>query len=72
MRRALLEPHHDASRVVDGLVVVNTLYDLVDTFFLATRLSLIVELSFRRGLDEQRLQPLFARARVVNVHCSLA
>jgi hypothetical protein len=33
--------------------------------------SLVVELSFRRGLDEPRLRELQTLARVVNIHCEV-
>ena len=69
VRRALEEPYRDSTLELDGRTGVEALYRLVDTFLVA-RLSLILELSFRRGLDEWRLQPLLARARVVNVHCA--
>jgi predicted kinase len=71
VRRALLEPHHHNERVVDGRTVVDMLYNLVETF-LTARLSLIVELSFRRGLDERRLRTFLTQARVVNVHCAVS
>jgi len=70
VRRALEEPYRDTARSFSGRDVVQTFYALIQTF-LDARLSLVVDLSFRRGLDEQMLQPLLAQARIVNLHCDL-
>lgn len=47
---------------------IETFYDMI-ALLLRRGVSLIAELSFRRGLDEQRLLPLRDIATLVNVHC---
>ena len=47
---------------------IETCYDTI-ALLLGRGVSLIAELSFRRGLDERRLLPLLDRATLVNIHC---
>ena len=47
---------------------IETFYDTI-ALLISRGVSLIAELSFRRGLDERRLLPLLDRAALVNVHC---
>jgi hypothetical protein len=51
-------------------VAIATFYDMI-TLLLGRGLSLIAELSFRRGLDEPRLRPVGDIATLVNIHCAL-
>ncbi|HEX5414699.1 MAG TPA: hypothetical protein VFZ25_03470 [Chloroflexota bacterium] len=60
----------DAPRQVDGLSVVRAFYATVG-FMLGQGISLVADLSFRRGLDEPNLHRLTKVARLVNVHCDV-
>ena len=51
-----------------GKEAVDLFYDTI-AFLLARGVSLIAELSLRRGLDEARVAALLPRCRVWNVHC---
>jgi predicted kinase len=53
-----------------GRIKVDAFYAIIETA-LRLGVSVVAELSFRRGLDEPRLRPLQAIARVVNVHCDV-
>lgn len=47
---------------------VEVFYGTID-YLLGAGVSLIAEISFRRGLDERRLRPLLTDNRLVNIHC---
>jgi predicted kinase len=47
---------------------IETFYGQID-YLLRQGVSLVAEISFRRGLDERRLLPLLDRASLVNIHC---
>lgn len=47
---------------------IETFYDTI-ALLLHRGVSLVAELSFRRGLDESRLRPLLDSATLVNIHC---
>lgn len=51
-----------------GKEAVDLFYDAI-AFFLARGVSLIAELSLRRGLDEVPVSSLMSRCRIRNVHC---
>jgi predicted kinase len=59
----------DAERAVaTRRTTIETFYDTI-ALLISRGVSLVAELSFRRGLDERRLLPLLDRAALVNVHC---
>lgn len=74
IRQGLLETWaaapYDASGRVDGLRVIRMFYATVG-YMLGQGVSLVAELSFRRGLDEPNLLALTNTARLVNVHCDV-
>ncbi|HEY8600559.1 MAG TPA: hypothetical protein VIL85_19140 [Thermomicrobiales bacterium] len=51
-----------------GRAVIDVFYGTVK-YLLDRGVSLIAELSFRRGLDEPQLQQLANHCRMVNIHC---
>ncbi len=62
----------DGSPVVrPGKEAVDLFYDTI-AFLLARRVSLIAELSLRRGLDEAPVSALMALCEVRNIHCLTA
>ncbi len=64
IRVGLLETDVAAS----GRAVISVFYGNID-YLLDRGVSLIAELSFRRGLDEPQLQQRIGRCRMVNIHC---
>jgi predicted kinase len=54
-----------------GKEAVELFYDTI-AFLLARRVSLIAELSLRRGLDEANVLSLMPRCRIRNIHCDVA
>lgn len=64
IRVGLLETDVAAS----GRAVISVFYGNLD-YLLDRGVSLIAELSFRRGLDESQLRQLADRCRMVNIHC---
>lgn len=74
IRQGLLETRaaaeDEALRQVDGPSAVRAFYAAVG-FMLGQGVSLVAELSFRRGLDEPNLRPLAKVARLVNIHCDV-
>jgi predicted kinase len=67
----------DTLGVIDDehAIAATTRHATIDTFYgmfeflLRRDVSLVAELSFRRGLDERRLLPLLDFADLVNLHC---
>ncbi len=64
LRVGLLETGVAAS----GRAAIDVFYGNID-HLLERGVSLIAELSFRRGLDEPQLQQRIGRCRMVNIHC---
>jgi predicted kinase len=58
----------EAAREVDGPTSFGVFYGAIG-FLLRSGVSLVAEVSFQRGLDEPKFQPLMEVARIVNVHC---
>jgi predicted kinase len=64
IRNGMLETGVDAT----GRAAIDAFYGTLE-YLLNRGVSLIADLSFRRGLDEAQLLPLSARSRMVNIHC---
>ncbi len=64
LRVGLLETSVPAS----GRAVIDVFYGSIG-YHLERGVSLIAELSFRRGLDESQLRRFIDRCRMVNIHC---
>ena len=64
LRVGLLETGVAAS----GRAVIDVFYGNID-YLLGRGVSLIAELSFRRGLDEAQLRLFIDRCRMVSIHC---
>jgi predicted kinase len=63
-----LDVWHDPAAAPTGRAVFDVYYRTLEAL-LREGVSLIAEASYRRGLDERRLRPLIALARVAHVHC---
>jgi predicted kinase len=73
LRSGLREPYLAAGRAPEIPVQrsIGLFYRTVEEL-LQAGVSLIADLSFRRGLDEPRLRPLGDLARIVDLHCELS
>jgi len=66
--RTTMAGHGDTAALRPGKEAIDLFYDTI-AFLLDRKVSLIAELSLRRGLDEANVSSLLSQCRIRNVHC---